>query len=272
MTPELTEKLTQLKTRLTNLGSVLVAYSGGTDSSLLLRVAYEVLGNRVLAVTAFSPSLPLAERAEASLLARQIGARHRFLETYEVETEVYAANPPNRCYFCKLDISRALTTLAQAEGLAAVVDGNNADDRGDHRPGRQAARECGLISPLDEVGLTKAEIRTLAQHYGLPNWDKPASACLASRVPYGTRITVEVLAQIEAAEAALRELGLRQVRVRHHGDVARIEAEPDDLGRLLEARATVAARLRALGYTYVTLDLEGFRSGSLNRSLPTPAE
>ncbi len=247
--------------------SVVVAYSGGVDSALLIKVAHDCLGDRAVAVTALSASVPAQEFSDAEAVAREIGARHVTIESHETDDPRYLANGPDRCYFCRDDMFSRLTEYAQREGYRYVLDGNNADDVGDHRPGRQAAREHSVRSPLLEAGLTKAEIRELARALGLPNWDKPASACLSSRVPYYTPITLTVLSQIERAELILKKLGFRQLRVRHHNQVARIEVEPDDLQRLLTHREQIVKQFEALGYTYVTLDLSGFRSGNMNKVL-----
>ncbi|MFZ6031432.1 MAG: ATP-dependent sacrificial sulfur transferase LarE [Chloroflexota bacterium] len=262
------DKVQHLKDILAGLDGVVVAYSGGTDSTLVLQVAHEVLGERAIAMTAVSASLAAADRAEAEAIARQIGARHILVETEETANPEYLANTPNRCFFCKTETYDKLVAYARANRYAAVVDGTNADDIGDHRPGRQAARDHGVRSPLLEAGFTKADIRTLAKAYGLPNWDKPAAACLSSRIPYGTAITIPMLSQVERAEAILHGLGIRQLRVRHHDQVARIEIEPGDFPALLAKRQEVVTALKALGYHYVTLDLAGFRSGSLNETLP----
>lgn len=247
--------------------SVVVAFSGGTDSSLLLKVAHDVLGDRAVAVTAVSPSQPAHERAEAQAIAQLIGARHVLMESHEMQDPRYTANTPQRCYFCKLSVFGQLVDFARREGYQYVVDGSNVDDLNDYRPGRQAAVELGVRSPLQEAGFTKADIRQLARELGLPNWNRPAAACLASRIPYGTPITPQTLAQVEQAEQVLRQMGLNQLRVRHHGQLARIEVEPPDMTRVLAARDQVVRQLTALGYTFVTLDLAGFRSGSLNQDL-----
>lgn len=260
-------KLEKLHQILLGIGPVAVAYSGGTDSAFLLATACDILGGRVLALTADSPSLPRAELAEARALAEQLGVQHIIVSTGEMDDPAYRANTPERCYFCKSHYLTTLLDQAQAHGFAVLVDGSNADDLGDYRPGQKAARERGVRSPLQEAGLTKAEIRALARDRGLPNWDKPAAACLASRIPYGTPVTAEALAQIERGEAYLRQIGFRQVRVRHHGAVARLEVEAGDLARAVERREEIVAALRDAGFTYVTLDLAGFRSGSMNLAL-----
>jgi uncharacterized protein len=262
------DKFVSLQRLLTDMGSVAVAYSGGVDSTLLLKLAHDCLGDQAAGLTAVSPSVPAHELAEAQEIARLIGVRHILLETNETEDERYLANTPDRCYFCKSETYDQLMPFAQAQGYRYLVDGNNADDMGDHRPGRRAARERGVRSPLQEIGITKAEIRAMARSLGLPNWDKPSAACLSSRIPYGTTITVQMLSQVERAELALRQVGLRQLRVRHHDQVARIEVEAADFPAVLEHRDEIVGELKALGYTYVALDLAGFRSGSMNEVLP----
>jgi len=261
------EKLSRLRAILTDLGSVAVAYSGGTDSAFILAVARDVLGDRALALTADSPSVPRAELEAARALAADLGVQHIVLPTAELDDPDYQANTPDRCYFCKSNYLDELQAYAAAHGFGVLVDGANADDLGDYRPGQKAARERGVRSLLQEVGLTKPEIRALARERGLANWDKPAAACLASRIPYGTPVTAERLAQIERAEARLYGLGFRQVRVRHHGTVARLEIEASHLAHAVELREAIIAAVQEAGFTYVTLDLAGFRSGSMNLTL-----
>ena len=252
-------------------GRVALGFSGGVDSTLLLRVALDVLGTaNVLAVIADTPSLPRKEFAEALRLAEGMGAACAVIDPDELSDPRYTANPADRCYFCKKHLFEHIAREAAARGFGTVLDGNNADDAGDYRPGRRAAQELGVRSPLLEAGLTKAEIRALSARAGLPTADKPAMACLASRIPYGTPVTAEVLAQVERAETALRDAGFVQCRVRHHGEVARIEVAVAELTRLLDTalRETVVRRVKEAGYRFVTLDLQGYRTGSLNEGLP----
>jgi len=258
-----------LFTRLRALPSLLIAYSGGVDSAFLAWAASEAIGSRALAVTADSPSYPERHRAMALEVARRFGLAHEFVHTEELSNPDYRANAPDRCYHCKHELYSRLARVAGDRGLAAIADGSNADDRGDYRPGRQAAREFGVISPLDEAGLTKQDIRELSRRAGLPTWDEPASACLSSRIPYHSGVSEEKLRAVELAENALRDLGFRVVRVRHHGDVARIEVAPSELARLVEpaVAAAVDARVRAAGFRYVSVDLRGYRLGSLNEGL-----
>ena len=264
------DKATQLIDTLRSLDSVVVAYSGGVDSTFLAVMAHRALGPRALAVTAVSPSLAAAERAASADLAAQWGFPHRVIETNETDNPEYLANNTNRCYFCKDELYTHLFGLAAEEGFASVVDGFNADDLKDFRPGHKAGQKYGVRSPLFEAGLTKAEIRALSKEMGLPTWDKPALACLSSRFPYGTPIVLEVLGRIDAAESFLHSHGFRQVRVRHHDKTARIEVDPTEIVRFSDpaTRDAVVARLRELGYLYVTVDLAGYRTGSMNEALP----
>ncbi|OPZ84549.1 MAG: NH(3)-dependent NAD(+) synthetase [bacterium ADurb.Bin429] len=270
LAPATAEKYARLQALLRDWGRVVVGFSGGVDSTLLLRVAVDTLGaDAVLAVIGDSESYPSREFAEAKRLAEAMGARFQVIQSEELSDPRYAANPSNRCYFCKSDLFSRLSAIAKTEGYTAVLDGNNADDLGDWRPGQQAARELGVRSPLMEVGMTKAEVRELSRALELPTWDKPSFACLSSRIPYGTPITKDSLSTIEQAEDFLRDLGFPQVRVRHHTDLARIEVAPADIPRLLDPalRARVTVRLRELGYHYVTVDLQGYRTGSMNEGL-----
>ena len=277
------DKIAKLRESLRDMESVLVAYSGGTDSTFLLKMAQDVLGDHAVGVTVISPLITDEEVQEAVQFAEAIGARVVIIRSTGVLEEIVAEadrteddfeagfgnarildNTADRCYYCKAAICTRLNAYAAEHGYSVVVDGSNVDDLGDYRPGQRAARECGMRSPLQDAGFTKAEIRAAAREMGLPNWNKPSSACLASRIPYGTPLTQKALAQVGQGEALLRSWGLQQLRVRHHGDVARIEIVPDDFAFVLSRREQLVEAFKELGYAYVTLDLRGFRSGSMN--------
>jgi uncharacterized protein len=266
MNPALHQKRGQVVARLRSLRSALVAYSGGVDSALLLALAVEALGDQAVAFTALSPAVAPDELEGARALARQLGARHVEKSSGELEDPRYAANPVNRCYFCKTELYSLAAAEAANLSLDAVVSGTNADELADYRPGLQAAAEHEVVQPLAEVGLTKAEIRALSREMGLPTWDKPQQPCLSSRIPYGTEVTPERLAQLARSEMALRALGLREFRVRYHGEIARIEVAEAEFERLARVRADAVAALKGAGFKFVTIDLEPFRSGRLNEA------
>ena len=259
----------RLRELLSGFSSAIVAFSGGVDSAYLSVVATQVLGSGALCVTADSPSYPEHHRSLARQVAGAFALRHEIVATAELERPEYRANPVNRCYYCKQELYSTLTALAATRAIDVVLDGNNADDRGDYRPGRQAAREHGVRSPLDEVGLTKQEIRDLSRAAGMATWDEPASACLSSRIPYDTEITDGKLRMVEQAETALREMGFRICRVRHHDTLARLELGSDEIARALDpaVRDRVVSALRGIGYRQVTVDLQGYRTGSLNEGI-----
>ena len=273
-TPELStlpaeKKEKVLLARLAEIPSLIIALSGGADSAYLAWGAHQALGTRALSVTALSPSYSTHDRAVVEDFVNKLGLRHEFIETHEMDNPAYRANAPDRCYFCKDELFSALDDLARGRGFAAVAYGVNADDTLDFRPGHRAATEHQVLAPLLDAGLNKTEIRLLSQRAGLPTWDRPASACLSSRLPYGTEVTPERLRLVERGEAALRALGFRQFRVRLHDNLARVEIAPDELDRAFapQMATAIAERLKAAGFAYVTLDLEGYRQGSLNETL-----
>lgn len=254
---------------LKGLDRALVAFSGGIDSTLVLRLAVEHAAEKVVAVTAVSPSLAGRDLENARAVAAEIGVTHILVESGEADDPRYRRNDPQRCYFCKTNVYDSLIEYAGREGFRWILDGTNADDVGDHRPGLRAAREHGVRSPLQEAGLGKDAIRSWARELGLSNWNRPANACLSSRIPYGSEVTPEKLAVVEAAEAALQQLGFHEFRVRHHDQVARLEVAPAEFARVLECREAIERAMKAAGFLYATLDLAGFRSGSMNEALAT---
>jgi len=272
LSPELAAKYAALQRILREMGQVVIGYSGGVDSTLVLKVAHDVLGENAVAVTGDSEAFPQGEVAAALQVAEAMGVTVTRVTTHELANPHFAVNTPNRCYHCKTELFSELRQVAEERDIPWIADGSHADDGrpGDHRPGMRAAAERGVRSPLREAGMTKADVRALALYLDIPNWDKPSFACLSSRFPYGTHITAELLAQLDACEKYLRELGFRQFRVRHHDTIARIEVEPQDIPRVVELREAIFARFKELGYTYVTLDLEGYRSGKMNDTLAQP--
>jgi pyridinium-3,5-biscarboxylic acid mononucleotide sulfurtransferase len=260
-------KLSRLQGLFREMGSTLVTFSGGVDSSFVLKVAHDVLGDRAIALTAVSPSLPSIERVLAEGLAREMRVEHLLVESDEIHDPRYAANPTNRCYYCKTELYRIAEDVRRTRGLSWIANGTNLDDLGDHRPGLDAAREGGIRSPLVEAEIDKKDVRRIGREIGLANWDKPAAACLSSRLPYGTEVTVERLTKVGRLEESLRALGLRQIRVRYHGEVARIEVDRVEMERAFQIRDAIVAAGKAAGFAYVTLDLEGYRQGSHNEVL-----
>ena len=261
------EKLEKLREILKDMNRVVVAYSGGVDSTFLLKVAHGVLGDNVLAVTATSSTYPKEELIKAKNFSQKIGAKYRIIKSEEMKNKHFSKNTPNRCYYCKKELFTKIKKIAATQKINYVLDGSNVDDVRDYRPGSKAIKELCVRSPLKEAGLTKKDIRELSHEMKLETWDKPALACLASRFPYGTRITKKRLKQVEMAETFLSKLGLNQIRVRHHNEIARIEVIKDDLDKILKHKEAIADYFKKLGFTYVTMDIEGYRTGSLNEVL-----
>ena len=249
------------------MDKAVLAYSGGTDSTFLLKVAHDVLGNNVIAITATSSTYPKQELNQAKQLAKNIGAKHIIIKSEEMKNKNFLKNTPDRCYYCKKELLSKIKKIATAQNIEHILDGSNVDDKKDYRPGTKALIEHGARSPLREAGLTKKEIRDISREMKLTSWDKPAKACLASRFPYGTKITEERLKQVERAESYLSKLGLNQIRVRYHNDIARIEAKEDDSQKILKHAKKIIQQFKKLGFTYITLDIEGYRTGSLNEVL-----
>ena len=270
----LQEKFQLLKDNIKKRGSAAIAFSGGVDSTFLVRVAHEVLADKLIAVTATSSTYPERELQEAIQYAKDMGVKHIMISSEELEIEGFASNPQNRCYFCKKELFSKIVKVAKENGVAYVFDGSNIDDTGDYRPGMQAARELDVISPLQEGCLSKADIRELSKELGLPTWNKPSFACLSSRFPYGNEITISKLKMVDQAEQFLLDMGLRQVRVRHHGEIARIEVLPEERTRFfdVEVMDKIGEKFKAIGFTYVTLDMQGYRTGSMNEVLPAEAK
>jgi uncharacterized protein len=271
LSSELQAKYLRLREILSEMGEVVVGYSGGVDSTLVLKVAHDTLGAKTLAVIGDSEAFPQGEVDAALKVAEEMGVEVVLRATHELKNERFRINNPDRCYHCKTELFSVLAEVAQERGIRWIADGSHAGDTDDYRPGMKAGEEQGVRSPLREAGIGKEEIRLLAQHLNLSNWDKPSFACLSSRFPYGTTITPALLSQVDGCEKYLRELGFRQFRVRHHDTVCRLEVEPQDIQRVIELRERITARFRELGYLYVTLDLEGFRSGKMNDALKSRA-
>ena len=265
----LQEKFQLLKDIIKKRGSAAIAFSGGVDSTFLIKVAHEVLGDKLIAVTATSSTYPERELKEAIEYAKDMGVKHIVISSEELEIEGFASNPKNRCYYCKKELFTKINKVAIENGLEYVFDGSNLDDTGDYRPGMQAAKELEVVSPLKEAGLTKKDIRELSKELGLPTWNKPAFACLSSRFPYGNKITLPKLKMVDKAEQFLLDMGIRQVRVRHHGEIARIEVAPEEREQFfsVEVMDKIGAEFKKIGFTYVTLDMLGYRTGSMNEVL-----
>lgn len=267
----LQEKYQLLKDNMIKRGSAAIAFSGGVDSTFLVKVAHEVLGDKMIAITATSSTYPERELQEAIKYAKDMEVKHLIISSEELDIEGFASNPKNRCYYCKKELFSKINAIAKEKGVAYVFDGSNIDDDGDYRPGMVAARELEVISPLKEAKLTKDDVRELSKELDLPTWDKPAFACLSSRFPYGNKITAPKLKMVEEAEQFLLDMGIRQVRVRHHEEIARIEVSPEEREKFfsLEVMDKIGEKFRKIGYTYVTLDILGYRTGSMNEVLST---